>query len=1135
MAETRFKIGELIENRYRVLSVIGSGGMGTLYRVSDEARDGEIVALKTVMLDVPTAKAPESVERFQREFQILTQLRHPNLVSVYSYGIATGGELYFTMEWVQGQDLEHSIRQLEPAATIPVVIQICHALAYLHARGVIHGDLKPLNVLLMTGEQVKIVDFGVALEVRTPEVRARYYTPGYSAPEVKQQRPVDHRADLYSLGAIWYALLVGEPPLFMPGSERLIQFTLDEALEAQEQVPATVSVVITRLLATSPMDRYSSANEVIEAVNEATRSTYALETQETASSYALRVRFVNREAEMEMLQTEWEQAQSGEGKLVLVNGEAGVGKTRLVEELEVQAELEGGRVVWGQCVESGGSAYHPWREVLRVLIRYVEGADGADLQMERVEPVLATLLPELWERDYMAGAAPPAELDPQATQQRLHDTIAQVLRAAARLRPTIIVIEGGHWADEATLTLLSFLTRASGQAGSLVCVTYRDDEVSSEHPLVTLAGERVQHVKVKRLSPEATTDLARSMLGLEELPTLLTERLQRTTGGNAFFVQELIRSLAAEGEVLRRTVGGWQVDEEALREARLPESIRQVVWRRLEQLSAETQQVLRWAAIVGPVFWEGIVEEIGQVPRMQVQAALRGGLEQELVVERDESAFAGEREYLFNSSTVREVSYESVSRAERRGYHGRVAAWLMARSDVEVGEHLGLIANHLEKAGQTEQAVTYLHRAGEQAAAQFANAEAIAYFSHALDLTLEDERDQRYALLLAREKVYDLQGAREAQAQDLATLKELAEALADDRRRAEVALRRANYTAVTGDYPETIVAARTAIDLARATQDASKEAAGYVQWGLILWHQGDSDAARTQLEQALTTARAASLRQVEADSLRNLGSISLLFEHDYAGARIYFEQALYIYHEIGNQAGEGRTLGNLGVASTTLSDYAGARAYYERALQISREIGYRTGEGTVLSNLSRLFHHLGDDESAREYSQRALLTAQDIENRYVQGFALTNLGHALAGLGRLREAAASYRQAVDIRRELAEHNMAMESLAGLVRVSIAQGDLTQAQAHVEEILNHLENNTLGGTDDPFRIYLTCYRVLHANQDPRAQTVLHTAYHLLQERAARITDEELRRSFLENVPAHREIGREFARGRFVNDE
>jgi predicted ATPase len=331
-----------------------------------------------------------------------------------------------------------------------------------------------------------------------------------------------------------------------------------------------------------------------------------------------------------------------------------------------------------------------------------------------------------------------------------------------------------------------------------------------------------------------------------------------------------------------------------------------------------------------------------------------------------------------------------------------------------------------------------------------------------------------------------------------------------------------------GRYPEIIAAAQAAIHLAQTAQDVHSEAAGYLWWGRTLWRQGDHEAARSQLKQALALTRAAHLRQVEADSLRNLGNVCY-YQGDYAGAGAYYVQALLIYREISDRQGEGATLNNLAIVSDCHGDYAGARAYYEQALLIKREVGDRQGEGTTLAGLSLLSHRLGDNEAAREYSQQALHITQELGDRHFQGYALTFLGHALVGLGHLAEAAAAYQQALALRRELGQPNLAMEPLAGLARVSLTQGNLHQAQAHVEEILSYLESNTLDGTEEPFRVYLTCYRVLRANQDLRAQAILDTAYSLLQEQAAKISDEEMRHSFLENVAAHREVMSEFANG------
>jgi tetratricopeptide (TPR) repeat protein len=147
----------------------------------------------------------------------------------------------------------------------------------------------------------------------------------------------------------------------------------------------------------------------------------------------------------------------------------------------------------------------------------------------------------------------------------------------------------------------------------------------------------------------------------------------------------------------------------------------------------------------------------------------------------------------------------------------------------------------------------------------------------------------------------------------------------------------------------------------------------------------------------------------------------------------------------------------------------------------------------------------------------------------MQASALICVGRALARLGYLDDASGAYGQAFDLRRELDQRNLATEALAGLARVSLARGDLAQAKAHVEKVLSYLESNALDGTDEPFRVYLTCYRVLQASGDPLAAHILDQAHRLLQERAAKISDEKLRRSFLENVAAHREIISEFAEG------
>ncbi|HDQ73127.1 MAG TPA: tetratricopeptide repeat protein [Chloroflexi bacterium] len=1169
-----FDIGDLIENRYRVLGV-QSGGMGMLYRVSDEAKDGEVLALKMVKLDQAYEDVVTATERFQREFETLTRLRHPNLVEVYNFGVTRGGEIYFTMEWVAGQSLNPE--DYTPEEIAPVLVQICRALAYLHTRGVIHGDLKPGNVLVEEDGTVRLLDFGVALEVKTPNQRAQYYTPGYTAPEVQEQWPVDHRVDLYALGALWYAMLVGEPPLFMPGTERLIPLSLQKELKDQDQVPMEVGDVIGKLLAPVPTQRYGSANEVIQALNEVMASAYELETRETISSYALRGRFVGREAELEVLQTLWEQAQIGEGKLLLVSGESGVGKTRLLEEFSVQVELMGGRVVQGQCVADGG-AYRPWRDVLRVLLRYVEGADWTGLNVARVGPVLAEIMPEMWERPYMTGLEPPAELGAPAARQRLNDAIVQLLQAAADLRPTVVVIEDAHWADEATLTFLQCFVRVFGSPGLLICVTYRVEEVEQIHPLMILGGERVQRIPIQSLKSDVTVELVCSMLGIETLPPALAKQVQQISGGNTFFVQELVRTLAEEGEVLKRTVEGWQVDAGALEEIHLPASIQQAVIRHIEHLSTETQQVLAWASVAGQVFWEGGVAEIGQAPRPRVRMALREAMVQDLVLERETSTLAGEREFLFATSTVQEIAYARLAADALPAYHGRLAHWLIGRGDEHEGERLGAIGHHLALARETASAIVYLTRAGKQASVQFANAEAVDYFSEALELAPEENLAQRYDLLMALERVHHIQGDRESEQEDLAALSVLVDEMDDGSpeaaaRRAEVAWRQSGYAEVIGDYEGGEETARQIVEMSRQAGDVSQEAGGYLAWGRMVWRQGKLEEAQEHLNQALELAREAGDRYKEANTLRTLGQVfrdlqqfEIAEDHLQRALRIfqeigdrryeggtfldlanvtsqqgylaltkrYSERALELFLEVGDRRGECIIVGNMGNIYMDVGDYETARSLYERSLDIGREIGERMSACLMLTNLGQVAYHAGDLERALEYHQKALDTAQDLGARYFEGHFLMNLGTALQALGHLEEAEEAYQQSKEVWETLNLRDFVIEPVAGLAGLHLARGDLARAQEQVEFILDLLETSSPEGIGEVFRVYWTCYNVLRANDDPRAQDVLETVYRQLQTHAARIEDEGMRRSFLENVAINQRIVEQWTRRELGQD-
>jgi tetratricopeptide (TPR) repeat protein len=190
-------------------------------------------------------------------------------------------------------------------------------------------------------------------------------------------------------------------------------------------------------------------------------------------------------------------------------------------------------------------------------------------------------------------------------------------------------------------------------------------------------------------------------------------------------------------------------------------------------------------------------------------------------------------------------------------------------------------------------------------------------------------------------------------------------------------------------------------------------------------------------------------------------------------------------------------------------------------------------EGQALAYVSLLSHHEGDDLAAKEQSERGLAIAREIDDRLNQGSLLDTYGHALAGLGDLDQAAEAYQQALDLRQDLDQPHLAAESLAGLARVALQRGNADGAMEQVEEILRIEKARGFGGTTEPFRIWLTCYRVLEASQDARAGEVLATAHKRLLEKRSNIRDKDLERSFLENVAAHRELVAAYVAGQALS--
>ncbi|MBW8011253.1 MAG: protein kinase [Chloroflexi bacterium] len=730
-------IGSIINDRYRIDSELGQGGMGTVYRAHDSTLKRDVAVKLMFNAKIGT----DGRARLLHEAQATAKLNHPNIVTVHDAGEIEDSP-YIVMELIEGQTL-HENHPNDLQEIITIIKQVCTALEHAHTNGIIHRDLKPENVILESDGTAKLMDFGLARSVtsRLTSEGTLIGTVFYMAPEQAMGREIDARTDLYSLGVMFYELATGELPFMDDDPVAVISQHLYAPLvpprAKNSEIPTALNDLIVRLLNKDPADRPASAKEVIELLESPTQKVKVLRDSKELSllDRIVRGRIVGRQNEVHESRELWRKAASREGQLLFISGEPGIGKTRLTREITTHVEISGGQTIIGESFAEGGPPYDAIAQIVR--LAFEKNKDIAKTIPEAVLADILKITPDL--QPLYPDALPNPSLDPYAEQQRLLENGVMFFAALAEKTPVMLVFDDLHWAESGTLNMVRHLARRTRDLPILILATYREIEIEEarlfQDFLLDMDRARLAtRIKLARLEMQQTEELLAAIFQEDITPEFL-EEIHHETEGNPFFIEEVCKALVESGQVYFEN-GEWHHPEN-IKNMVIPQSVKTAMEQRLNRLNEESRRVLTLASVIGREFDFDVLLELSELDENALLDVIDEALRAQLIREK---RVAGRDIYIFEHALINHTLYDDLNLRRKTRLHQQAGLAMEKAYANQIESHTDELAHHffLGARGEViEKAIGYNEMAAEQAFSVFAFADAVKFYEQVINL-LED-------------------------------------------------------------------------------------------------------------------------------------------------------------------------------------------------------------------------------------------------------------------------------------------------------------------------------------------------------------------------------------------------------------
>jgi predicted ATPase len=731
---------------YEILSLLGRGGMGVVYKARQHSLDRP-VALK--LLPEQCARDPVWLARFRREARTASALNHPHICTIYDTG-ECAGRPFLSMELVEGQTLETLVgRRLAVEELARLLGQAARALAAAHAAGVVHRDIKPANLMVRDDGIVKVLDFGLARRLPMSGVRrslsssigtdpgTRVGTLLYMSPEQARSESVDAATDIFSLGIVLYELVTGRHPFQADSDVGVLHAIVAQApvppARLNPEIPAFLDALIQHMLAKDSRLRPTALEVEATLTQVAVRVTARPGSQPAGMG---RRPTVGRQLERAALRTGFEKAASSRGLILCVTGEPGLGKTTLVESFleELAATGQTWSIARGRCSErlAGAEAYLPFLEALDSLLLGAESASAAQAMKLLAPTWYVQLAPLAVDDPSLARVLAEAK---EASQERRKRELGIFLSEMSRQRPLVLFLDDVHWADPSSVDLLAYLGSKCAEWRLLLVLTYRpSDLLRTQHPFgpvkLELQGRGICHeIALPFLSRDDFDRYLALAFAGHEFPEELAAVLYARTEGSPLFMVDLLCYLRDRGVIIQDH-GRWALVRAVPDlQHELPDSVRGMIQRKVDQLSSADRHLLMAASVQGPEFDSAVAAHLLGREAVDVEERLevleRVHIMVRLVREHTFPDRMTTLRYVFVHSLYQNALYAALQPTRKAEWSAAAAQALLGHYGEKSAALAFELAMLFEAARDRERAADHYLAAAGNAARIFAHQEAV--------------------------------------------------------------------------------------------------------------------------------------------------------------------------------------------------------------------------------------------------------------------------------------------------------------------------------------------------------------------------------------------------------------------------